>query len=120
MRYLRCKRRNSRYNESVPRPKPVRAARTVTVPMPSTLFTTKPQSHMTGSPSSTATPMRGVIPNVKNRTVKLCWIYRDKKRVIQARANVGVLNMPSPETEHWMESVPMQADVRIALSGWLL
>ena len=43
-----------------------------------------------------------------------------KKRVIQARSNVGVLNMPSPETEHWVESIPMHADVRIALSDWLL
>ena len=43
-----------------------------------------------------------------------------KKPVIQARSNVGVLNMPSPETEHWVESIPMHADVRIALSDWLL
>lgn len=50
----------------------------------------------------------------------LVFNYRGKKRVIQARANVGVLFVPSPETEHWVEPIPMQAGARLALSGWLL
>ncbi|MEL6242985.1 MAG: 2OG-Fe(II) oxygenase [Pseudomonadota bacterium] len=50
----------------------------------------------------------------------LVFNYRGRKRVIPAKANVGVLFVPSPETEHWVEPIPMQAGARLALSGWLL
>lgn len=44
--------------------------------------------------------------------------YRGTKRMIQAKANVKVLFVPSPETEYWVESIPMHA--HLAPSGWLL
>ena len=50
----------------------------------------------------------------------LVFNYRGTKRVIQALANVGVLFVPSPETEHWVDPMPSGADARLALSGWLL
>lgn len=50
----------------------------------------------------------------------LVFNYRGTKQVIQARANVGVLFVPSPETEHWLDPIPTGAGARLALSGWLL
>jgi hypothetical protein len=50
----------------------------------------------------------------------LVFNYRGTKRLIQANANVGVLFVPSPETEHWVDPIPMHASARLALSGWLL
>ena len=50
----------------------------------------------------------------------LVFNYREKKSVIQAKANINVLVVPSPETEHWVEPVPMQAGAHLALSSWLL
>lgn len=50
----------------------------------------------------------------------LVFNYRGTKRVIEARSNVGVLFVPSPETEHWVDLMPENAHPRLALSGWLL
>lgn len=50
----------------------------------------------------------------------LIFDFDGHRQTISPNANRSILFVPTPETAHWIETVPNGAAPRLALSGWLL